>query len=126
MKTTHQLKYVFVKYVCAVYSSYTSNYRQSPLEATLKASTHLLANFMKRLSTISHDSLSGLRVAVSLCLYSIHSLVLHNRTRSSTQIPGQTMRKIRTDISIWVVKQFPIALQVVPQQSSMGELHVSY
>ena len=82
---------------------------------------------MKKLSIISDDSLSGLMTAVSLALYSAHSLVLHNRTGSNDHKLSQAMMSIHTDISTWVARRYPSAFQIDSQHqhNKMEELKVS-
>ena len=128
-KTTTQLKYVCV--VCGIWrklSSHASKHRQPVLEATVQASIQLLTNMMRKMNIISDDSLSALRVALSLSLYSAHSLVLHIETRSNTQKLSQTMMKIHTNMSTWVARRFRSAFQIDSRHQThnrMEELKVS-
>ena len=105
-----------------MYLSRVSKCRQPVLQATVQSSYQLLSMLLENMRIISDNSLSGLRAAVSLTLSSVHTLELHNKTRSATQSLSQTMKKMQTDISTWVARQFPRAFQIVSQHQGSNRL----
>ena len=92
----------------AVYKIYVSDYSKPEFEATMKASMMLLSKLLQKLSTVSDDSLCGLRGAVSLALYLTHS---YDKTDSADYSPDETMMNILDLVSSWVAKQFQNPIQ---------------
>lgn len=101
-----------------------TDYRKVELEATTKASMLLLSNLLQKLSN-TDDHLNGMNAAVSLALYSAHSLKQHDKTGLTTH---EKVVKIHTYVTKWIGRQFQSPFQIYSQHPTsirVEELKVS-